>query len=236
MGSPPRVENIPAALWAELEREQAQRSTAPLVGVFLAAGGAMLRMLRGQAPATTPFDVPAADIEQEAQAWAEQRAADLTAGYVQHTRDRLSAAQERLAVAPPTTSGDTLADLQALRDRSRQADADLRLQLETILSRQRAMVAARTETTTATTGGEEFIGGRFDVEVPEMVRLKIWRHRGAIAGTHPCPLCAPLVGMSQNEWAAINPAAAGGPPLHPNACRPGAGYGSSWGGKHSGKL
>ena len=198
MGWPPDVARIPAQLWHDIEREQAESSRPLLAMIFLTAGaalGAILQKATGQ-------QVSPEELGQEALRYGQQRSLQLASVMADATRDKLTAAatdaRQALQVQPEAI-----------------ARKEFRERVGKVFSPERAAAVGVTDTGFAARGGGNAVIGRFQAENPGRTILKIWRHRERIVfGQHPCPLCAPLVGTSENEWAGINPAAEQGPPLH----------------------
>lgn len=139
-----------------------------------------------------------ANLESRAAVWAGRRAESLASDMVENTARRV-------------------------REAIDSGSAD---NLQYVFSPERARAVALTETTEAVKSGEfgfrdaaergevEDIAGETDIKT---VLVPHWVHTERnVPGRHPCPQCEPLVGKPEWEWEQINPAAANGPPLHPN--------------------
>jgi hypothetical protein len=202
MGWPPDVDRIPPTLWLEIEREQAAATSPTLAMIFLTAG-AVLSAILDRASRTR---IDPAEVAQEALRYGQQRSLSLANGMAEVTRARLRDAATEVREAP---QGKAEADIRR----------DFKDRVNRIFSPERAQSVGVTDTGFAARGGGNLIIRRFEADNPGKSVLKIWRHPTRIVrGSSPCPLCAPLVGTSQDEWQGINPAAAQGPPLHP-ACQ-----------------
>lgn len=222
MGNPPNVANVPDSLWVELEREQQQATSGYLAGLFLlSSAGIAAWLIRNHRYATPPDFV-----RDEAEKWGEVAASQLASGTIDNTRARLiKAVDEYRQKSEPidvdfTVTTQPVGLLPAPTARTevdpRPAQKEFDDRLESIFGPDRAERIAKTETTRAQTAGREPVKRSFETDTGNRM-LGIWRHRAPKEkGTHPCPLCAPLVGTSETEWGRINPEAAIGPPLHVN--------------------
>lgn len=151
----------------------------------------------------TAWRVDPQEIVDAAYRWADYRSDELASGWIEHTQKKL-------------------------REIATKAEADhwekplFHEAIEPIFGESRVESAAITETTNGQTDGGGFAKDKFEEDNPGDTILLVWRHRGAIrrfnrktGEGHPCPACAPLIGLSQNEWQSVSPLAAKGPPLHP---------------------
>lgn len=222
MGTPPNVANVPDSLWRELEREQQQATSGYLSGLFLLSSAGIAAWLIRNHRYATPPDF----IRDEAEKWGEAAASELASGTIANTRARLTkAVDEYRAKSGPidaeftVTTREPVGLLPAPTAKAevdpRPAQKEFDERIESIFGPDRAARIAKTETTRAQTAGRGPVKESFERDTGGRM-LGIWRHRGPKEkGTHPCPLCAPLVGTSETEWGRIDPEAAIGPPRHP---------------------
>jgi hypothetical protein len=143
--------------------------------------------------ASVPVLWDEAVIAAEAAAWAERYVYDLVEGINANTRNLLREQVRRFIETPGMTVG------------------DLRRELTPAFGESRAQAIAVTETTRAFSEGERLVqdglrrGG-----------LEMEAHWNTSRDEKVCPLCGPLDGLPEREWAAHR--VSSGPPLHPN-CR-----------------
>ena len=193
MGWPPDMARVPATLWLEIEREQTEAARGPLAAMFLVAAGAMMAFTRREAGYIVVEEI----IVAESLSYGQHRAEQLAAGIVETTKQRLTAAADAV-------TEDNLAP-SAFREKVNAAFGE-----------ERALSVAGTEATTAASNGEGTVQEHYEADTGGVMQA-IWRHRNRLVfGSHPCPLCAQLIGTTQDEWPAIDPEAIAGPPRHPN--------------------
>lgn len=215
MGFPAKPYKVPEEVWRDEVKHGFRNAALFGLGiVFAVSAGHLVEMIASQfrrkprtiiTPGETRTNIPdiswritPEDVAERANDWAEKRADKLGELWADHTRTRVI-------------------DVVAKSESEELTKDDFEDRFKPIFDRPRIGVVASTETTHGVTGGGDFTAERFQEDNPDTNILKIWRHRERLVkGKHPCPLCAPLVGTSQNEWGAISPDAAQGPPLHPN--------------------
>lgn len=205
LGWPPKRQNVPPETWQKNNHAIRDVAFWFLGLAFALSAGHLVEMVRGayrrKPGANIPdksWTIPPEEVATEAERYAKGRSAFLGDSWATHTEERVR---------------DVVARAEAEEWTRKAFDESFK----PIFDRPRIDTISVTETTHGTTGGEGFVRDRFQDENPGDVLLAIWRHRNKIVrGKHPCPLCAPLVGTAQNEWAAIDPEAIKGPPRHPN--------------------
>lgn len=200
MGWPPDVQRIPPQLWLDIEREQAEASRPALAMIFLTAGAALAAILNRATGHETPPEV----LGQEALRYGQQRSLALARDMADTTRQRLTDAAAEVRAAPAAKT-------------EPEVRREFKQRVDKVFSPERAISVGKTDTSFAARGGGNLVIGRFEGDNPGKSILKIWTHPTAILrGSHPCAVCAPMIGLSQNEWAAVNPALVEGPPAHPS--------------------
>ena len=181
--------NIPNTFWQDLEKQIQDETAALLALLYIAAHETTANKLR--------FQSDEQETRRKAQEYAVMRSKALALSHIENTQKRLSGRLEALR-----------GKIQTVADEQREAEK----QLATILSDDRADVAAVTETTTGISTGQ--IGGAEDYEQEnpqDLVQYK-WRTE---RDERVCPICNPLDGKLSETWTRYFP---GGPPAHPR-CR-----------------
>jgi hypothetical protein len=207
MGFPPDVSRVPASLWAEMEAE-ATKTKALFAFLFLLGEEGVFGSLTAQERALIRSDdlIPAFDgqlareqMAEDSARYAENRSREFAEETVRNTRDmlgRLERSQRQKPVSKVDWAG----------------------KVESVLGADRAEQQAITETTRGIVEGEKAYWEELKLKTGYTL-LARWIHPPprppghAGARTRPCPVCTPLLNLTQNHWPAVF---ATGPPAHPN--------------------
>jgi hypothetical protein len=187
---PPDPARVPESFWAKVEQETQSEMVAALALIFAAS------------EQTHGYGGDGAALA--AEGWADGRAADFAAGWVEHSQTVLDRHAEDWLKVP----GDS--------DRARliASPREIREVTDTMFGGDRIRRAAITETTQA-----EADGGKAAMEGLGVQTTTIWRHsssrppRHSRAPVKPCPICSPLENLTYEEWTQLLPVS--GPPAHP---------------------
>lgn len=216
LGDPPDPRNVPQWVWKKIEDDQTKDLIVLLALIYLMSADNIDEWLRDQPALSGMPWYKREQVERLSQQYGRTRSRELSQQMTGTSIDRLKQASERLRKnIDPLRPGPE--NVVAYRDGVYET-------LNKITAPERAMTAAITEVTAATTAAESwFVKWVYDYS--DYVLLATWEHRAPYSAEgpgHPCPICEPLIGKTQNEWAAINEDAVTGPPLHPNCLLPDA--------------
>ena len=206
MGYPPDVDRVPASLWREMEQE-ATKTKALFAFLFLLGEDGLFGSLTGQERALIRSDplIPMFDGQLSKE---------------QVKEDSLRYGEEHSRVFAEQTTART-------HDWLRRAERDFRVKtldraqwevkVKTVFSPERSENQATTETTRGIVEGEKAYWDELKLKTGYTL-LARWIHPPprppghAGARVRPCPVCTPLLNLTQNQW----PGSFGaGPPAHP---------------------
>lgn len=175
LGNPPDPMRVPDIFWQKVEDEERRMLSAFLLIIALSNS----RQHGSDGPMAAG----------RARAWADQHAASVARGYVQHSRSKTLLLGRELAG-------------------TKTSKLDMRNRAGTIFGPDRNKFIVSTETTAASVfGGEAAFSSMGLISAEDT-----WRNRPSLSQSGPCKICKPLDGRPRTEWALVFP---GGPPGHP---------------------